>query len=422
MGNLSVLTRKCIGHRCWRGNPMQNVASKRELWNKLANDHVDDEQWNNWVWQLQKRITKIDTLKKVIPLSLEEEQEISAVLKHFPMSVSPYFLTHVRQLIDTGEEGKANALKRIFLPSIQEISPICKTEIVNGMGENGSTPHRFISQLYPDRALLFVTDSCPIYCRYCFRRRKIIREVGEDEKEEGILKKTNLEKAVEYIKTTVRNGEKIRDVILSGGDPLSLSDKRLDEILTGIKSIKTVEILRIDTIFPAVLPQRITDSFVSMIRKHHPLFMTIHFVHPAEITDEVKKACAKLVDAGIPLGTYTPILKGINNDKESIKMLLWGLIKMRIRPYYLVQFLPTKWTEHFRVPLMKSLSLLEGFHGGLSGIAIPTFKVYIKGKGKVPLLPQYYVKRTCEGHLLKTWSEEIALYEEPKEDDEEHSV
>jgi lysine 2,3-aminomutase len=405
------------------------MKTKREMWNDLTGSQVTEKDWNNWIWQMQKRVDSIDELKKIIPLSPEEQQKISLVLKHFRMAVPPYFLIHVRNLIDKGEEANASALKKIFLPDtpeiLPEISPTSEMKTTDGMGEDASTPFKFISQLYPDRILLFVTNECPIRCRYCFRRRKVIpkvpREDKKDQKIETLLEGENLEKAIKYIKEEVRNGTKIRDVILSGGDPLSLGDEKLDKILTALRSVKNVEILRIDSIFPVVLPQRITDSLVKILKKHHPLFMTLHFIHPAEITEEVKEACAKLVDAGIPLGTYTPILKGISDDREILKTLLFELVKMRIRPYYLVQFIPTKWTEHFRVPLLDSLKLIDGIYGYISGLAVPHFHVYVKrkedlrGEGKVILLPlDIYRGRTKEGHLLKTYRGEIGFYEEPE--------
>jgi len=369
---------------------------------------ISEEDWSNWLWQEKNRVTSIEVLKKFIPISQNEEKEVTRVLNHFIMSVTPYFLTHVSLLYDKGESRFAKTLTKTFLPSLNEISDNYFSE--DGLGENGSTPHGFISQLYPDRVLLFLTHYCPFYCRYCFRRRKVILS-PEQEIPSSVLQ--NIEKSLYFIK----NNRNIRDVILSGGEPLSINDEQLENIIYSLRKIEHVKIIRIDTKIPAVMPMRITDKLVNMLKKYHPIFINLHFVHPKEIIEETKNACLKLVDAGIPLGTYTPILKGINDDKDILKELFWKLVQIRIRPYYLVQFVPTKHAEHFKVPLKKSLELLEKIHWELSGIAVPHFKVYIKGKGKVSLLPQWYLGKNQKGHLFKTWKGEGIFFEDPEKED-----
>ena len=389
------------------------IKEKIDLWNQRLNTSISAKEWNSWRWQVRNSITTLDKLKKFIPLDAEEENEIKEVLKHFVVSVTPFFIANVALLYSKGREEDVKAIAKCFVPSVNEIS--YQSQFMNdGLGEKDTTPFSYISQLYKDRVLLFTTNNCPFYCRYCFRRRKVILNPKEN-RPEDLMIGDNLEKALQYI----RERKEIRDVILSGGEPLSLNDNRLERIIKSLREISHVKIIRIDTKMPVVIPMRITEALVRMLKMYHPIFMTLHFVHPAEITPEVREACERLVDAGIPLGTYTPVLKGINDSKEILKRLFWELVQIRIRPYYLVQFVPTGWTEHFRVSLMESLNFLEGIHGELSGIAIPTFKVYTKGCGKVPLLPQYYIKRTPKGHLLRTWSGDVAIYEEPGENDEE---
>jgi lysine 2,3-aminomutase len=384
----------------------------RRLWNENTGNAVSEEEWSSWTWQSRNAVGDLHTLKKFIPLSKREEEDVKIVLNHFRMSVTPHYLSLVSSLFQKGEADDAKSLLLTFLPSTYELidEETTRSSIVDGLGEEGTTPYPFLYQLYEDRLLFFVTHYCPFYCRYCFRRRKVIPRSGGFTPPQAPLSKDNLGKVIEYISSR----PKIRDVILSGGEPLSLADERLEEILAELRKIQHVKIIRIDTKIPAVMPMRITDKLVDMLRKYHPLFMTLHFVHPVEITEEAKEACEKLVDAGIPLGTYTPVLRGVNDDREVLKELFWKLVLCRVRPYYLVQFVPTKWAEHFRIPLLKSLKLLEGIHGEISGIAIPTFKVYTPGSGKIPLLPQYYVRKTEKGHILKSWRGEEVLYEEPE--------
>jgi lysine 2,3-aminomutase len=393
-----------------------SIKRKLELWNEKFNVKVKLKEWISWEWQFKNAIKKIDFLERFIPLNEERKAEIIKVLDNFIMSITPHYLTNVALLLLDGKENEAKSLMKSFIPSIYELQTktdllvkdynVSKTDI-DGLGEDGTTPFSYMSQLYKDRILLFVTHLCPFYCRYCFRRRKVI--IGPDEEPpENIFANGNLDKVIDFI----RKNKEIRDVIISGGEPLFLSDEKIEKILKLIREIKHVKIIRIDTKIPVIAPMRITKELIKILKKYHPLFMTLHFIHPSEITPETKNACEMLADAGIPLGTYTPILKDINDNREVLKNLFWELVQIRVRPYYLVQFVPTIWTEHFRVPLEESLKLIDGIHGELSGIAIPSFKVYVPGKGKVPLLPNYYIKKTQEGHLLRTKDGDIEIYKE----------
>jgi lysine 2,3-aminomutase len=384
------------------------IKEKINIWNKRLNTSVTQKEWNSWKWQVKNSLKTLKEIEKFIPLTETEKNNIKEVCEHFPMLVTPHFISNVALLYFQGRKEEADALTKCCLPSRSELN-ITPQGTDDGLGEEGTTPYPFISQLYRDRILLFVSHHCPFFCRYCFRRRKVILPPNQKFKNVSIAIGNNLEKVLSYIKEK----KDIRDVILSGGEPLLLSDNQIEKILKLLRQISHVKIIRVDTKMPIVVPMRITKDLVKMLKKYHPIFMTLHFVHPAEITPEVEEACERLVDAGIPLGTYTPVLRGINDNRETLKELFWRLVQIRIRPYYLVQFVPTPWTEHFRVPLEKSLSLIEGIHGELSGLAIPSFKVYVPGKGKVPLLPNYYIKRTPQGHLLKTINGKEGLYEEP---------
>lgn len=392
------------------------IEHKVKVWNSLTNQCISSSDWLDWKWQFRNRIQNAEMLVNLLNLDAQTKNEIITVGKKFLISTTPFQIIRIYDLITSQRNKDASELKKVFLPSIYELNTPSEG-IIDGLGEDGTSVYPFISQLYPDRVLLFVTDVCPLYCRYCFRRRKVIHEKPVISRPQSIIDEENLAKAIKYI----TSNPSIRDVILSGGEPLILSDKHLEKIISELRKVKHVDIIRIDTKMPTVIPQRITDSLINMLRKYHPIFMTLHFVHPAEIDEEVKIAVTKLADAGIPLGTYTPVLRGINNDRETLKILFWELVKMRIRPYYLVHFVPTIWTEHFRVPLRETLNLIAGMQYELSGIALPQLKVYVPKLGKVPLVPQKIEGPIVKGNkniykfIIPTPDgEKIIYYEEPK--------
>lgn len=385
-----------------------------KIWNSCLGTSTTKKDWNSWIWQESHAVHDIATVARFVPLSHQERSEAERVQQLFQMGTTPYYLALIRSLHLKGDDHNARRLVKSFVPSLHELADevrmvqACKGGSgIDGMGEDGTTPFPFLSQLYKDRILLFTTHHCPFFCRYCFRRRKVILNSGSAVPE-TILHGDNLDKTIEYIK----DHPDIRDVILSGGEPLSLGEAQLDRILSALRSIDHVKIIRIDTKIPVVMPMRITHSLLKMLRRHHPLYINIHCIHASEITNEMKASCEKLVNAGIPLGSYTPLLRGINDSRESLRDLFWNLVLCRVRPYYLVQLVGTKWTEQFRVPLMESLSLLDGIHGELSGVAVPTFKVYVPGEGKIPLSPDYYVHKTQKGHILRNWKGEEVLYED----------
>lgn len=374
---------------------------------------ISEKEWNDWHWQLKNSIKSIKELKEILGLPLEISEEIEKVINYFPMSITPYYLMVLRNVIENKGIDASLPLMRTVLPSIEELKNV--KEFIDGVGEEGTTPFSCVSRFYPDRALIFVTSMCPCYCRYCFRRRK----VGGKEK---IFSKDDLQKAIEYIKKSPpREGKGkedplIRDVILSGGDPLILDDGNLEWIFSQIREIPHVKILRIDTKVPVTLPQRITDDLVQLLKKYKVYYMIINFVHPYEITDEVSKVCEKLADAGIQLASHTPLLKGVNDSSDVIKELMLNLVEIRVRPYYLIQFIPTKWTEHFRTSITKGIKIIEDIWGYISGIANPVYIVYLPhGKGKVPVYPNYIISRVKEGYIFRNFENEEVLYYSPLE-------
>ena len=366
---------------------------------------VTQEEWDDWRWHMRRRIRTLKDLSAVISLKTWEERDIAQVLQRLPMAVTPYFAFHIRRLEESGQMGDAEALKRTVKPDISEITTV-GFDTDDGVGEELNRPTPCVSQFYDDRVLLSLNNLCSVYCRYCFRKRKVGR------REEFIISEGELRQAIDYI----RKNTNIRDVILSGGDPLSMPDVRLREIISEIRSIEHVYIIRIDTKFPVSLPQRITDDLVSMLKEFHPLFMTLHFTHPGELSPETKEKCEKLADAGIPLGTYTPLLKGVNDDKEILKRLFLGLIRVRVRPYYLVHFIETKFAHHFKTSIVKGLEILDGLHGYISGYALPQYVVYLpEGGGKVPIQPDYIDKQTTEGYWFRNPKGEVQFYPDPTE-------
>ncbi len=280
--------------------------------------------------------------------------------------------------------------------------------LTDGIGEE-QEPAKCAPQLvnfYQDRVLLSLSNSCTSYCRFCFRRRKVGDTLNEGAE-------IDVDKALEYI----RRNTAIREVIVSGGDPLVLSDKKLQRVLCQLKSIPHVKVLRVDTKALVTLPQRVTPDLIEVLAAHKPIYVVGNFLHPAELTQETLKACARLVDAGIPVVAHTALLKGVNDDPEVIADLMWCMVENRVLPYYLIQFIPIKWTEHFRVPVEKGIEIMDRLHGRLSGLANPTYIVYLPdGKGKVPLLPCYLLRRTSEGYWFRNYEGEEVLYREPKQD------
>jgi lysine 2,3-aminomutase len=352
------------------------------------------DSWNDWKWQLRNSITSIDDLRKIMRLSEKEILAINNLKGRLPLRITPYFAS---MIYDT---NFADPLRRNVIPVVEELLQ-STGEQSDPLHEKSFSPVKGIVHRYPDRVLFTVTQICSNYCRYCTRSHS----VGRLDK----LGRQDYEKAFNYIAAH----KEVRDVLISGGDPLTLSDETLDFILSNIRKIEHVEIVRIGTRTPVVLPQRITDSLISVLRKYHPLFLSLHFSHPSEITEECAKACNKLADGGFPLGSQTVLLKGINDNVPVMKELMHKLLKIRVRPYYLYQCDLIPGSGHFRTTVRKGLEIMKGLRGYTSGYAVPTFVIDAPGGGgKIPLLPDYVVEHNDEKIVLRNYKGTLCEYPE----------
>ncbi len=341
--------------------------------------------WNDWRWQNRNRIRTLGEAAAVFDLSADEREAIRRHRGALPLGLTPYYAS----LLDPADA--ARGLRRTVLPVTAEYT-VAAGEGQDPLEEEAHSPVPGIVHRYPDRVLLLVTNFCSVYCRYCTRAR-MVGAAGE-----GSVKKTDLERALEYIEQTPA----VRDVLISGGDPLSLDDERLEYVLRRLQKIAHVAIVRIGSKQPVVQPMRITPSLCKMLRRYHPLFMSLHFTHPDELTPEVAQACGRLADAGIPLGSQTVLLKGVNDDEATLKDLMLGLLQIRVRPYYLFQCDMISGSAHLRTPLERGLELIRSLHGDLSGYAVPSFVVEAPGgSGKVPLAPDYVAGRDGSDWLLR---------------------
>ncbi len=352
------------------------------------------DSWNDWKWQLRNTITSIEDLKKIMKLSEKEIIAINNLKGRLPLRITPYFASLIY------ESKPSHPLRRNVIPVVEELLET-SSEQSDPLHEKSFSPIKGIVHRYPDRVLFTVTQVCSNYCRYCTRSHS----VGRLDK----LGRQDYERAFNYI----ASHKEVRDVLISGGDPLTLNDETLDYILSNIRNIGHVEIIRIGTRIPVVLPQRVTDGLINILRKYHPLFISLHFSHPAEITDECAKACIKLADGGFPLGSQTVLLKGINDNVPTMKELMHRLLKIRVRPYYLYQCDLIPGSGHFRTTVKKGLEIIKGLRGFTSGYAVPTFVVDAPGGGgKIPLLPNYVVEHNDERIVLRNYKGVLCEYPE----------
>jgi lysine 2,3-aminomutase len=357
---------------------------------------VTDRQWNDWRWQSQHRIKRLEQFEKLITLSEDERNALVQGGTLLPVGVTPYYMS----LLDP--EDAQQPLRKTVIPTTSEFKRSVG-EADDPLGEDGHSPVPGLVHRYPDRVLLLPFDFCSTYCRYCTRSRV----VGHGE----IVPN---EKRLEAIFHYLEDATQVRDVLISGGDPLALSDDKLDWILSRLRAIPHLEFVRIGTKMPAVLPQRITGDLVRMLRKYHPLWMSIHFLHPEECTPESKRACERLSDAGIPLGSQTVLLRGVNDNVETMKQLVHRLLLMRVRPYYLYQCDPISGSAHFRTPVSKGLEIIQGLRGHTTGYAVPTFVIDAPGGGgKIPLQPESVVGRDGDWLVLKNFEGREYRYPDP---------
>lgn len=360
-------------------------------------EDVTDDQWNDWKWQVKNRIETVDELKKYIPLTEEEEEGVKKCLQSLRMSITPYYLS----LIDI--QDPQDPIRKQAITTASELIR-SDADLTDPLHEDGDSPVPGLTHRYPDRALLLVTDQCSMYCRHCTRRRF----AGQHD---NTLPMTQIDNAIDYIaKTPV-----IRDVLISGGDPLLLSDDKLEYIIKRLREIPHVEIVRLGSRTPVVMPQRITEDFVNMLKKYHPIWLNTHFNHPNEITKESKEACERLSNAGIPLGNQSVLLRGVNDCVHVMKKLVHELVKIRVRPYYIYQCDLSVGLQHFRTTVSKGIEIIEGLRGHTSGFCIPTFVVDAPGGGgKIPVMPNYVVSQGYNTVIFRNFEGVITTYQEPK--------
>lgn len=358
---------------------------------------VSDEQWYDWKWQVKNRVETLDDLKKYVALTAEEEQGVANALKTLRMAITPYYLS----LIDPNNPN--DPVRRQAIPTAAELYQ-ADADLLDPLHEDEDSPAPGLTHRYPDRVLFLITDMCSMYCRHCTRRRF----AGQHDCESTM---DRIDKCIDYIAKTPQ----VRDVLLSGGDALMVSDKLLESIIQRLRAIPHVEIIRIGSRTPVVCPMRITDELVNMLKKYHPIWLNTHFNHPNECTQDAKAACERLADAGIPLGNQSVLLRGVNDDVRVFKKLVHELVKMRVRPYYIYQCDLSMGLEHFRTPVSKGLEIMENLRGHTSGYAVPTFVVDAPGGGgKTPVMPQYVISQSPNKVILRNFEGVITTYTEPE--------
>ena len=352
-----------------------------------------EEDWNNYKWQLSNRIRDVDTLSKIVNLTETEKKHISKVGKKYRWAISPYYAS----LMDL--DDKYDPIRLLAIPSVIEI--VEDSGDNDPMAEEYTNPAGSITRRYPDRLIINVTNECAMYCRHCQRRRNFGQK--DEHKSTEVIKQS-----IDYIK----DNKEIRDILITGGDPLTLPTDRLEWILKELKEIPHVEYIRIGSRVPVTMPQRIDDELVNMLKKYHPIYVNTHFNHPKEVTRESKEACEKLANAGIPLGNQAVLLNGINNDKFVMRCLNHELLKIRVKPYYIFHAKHVKGTVHFNTSIDDGLEIMEYLRGYTSGMAIPTYIVNApKGQGKTPILPQYLISRGKDYIMFRTWEGKVIKYE-----------
>ncbi|XPV77572.1 MAG: lysine 2,3-aminomutase [Desulfovibrio sp.] len=371
---------------------------QQELAGIIDNDSSRSD-WTDWKWHIKNSIKSVGSFEKALGIKFSaREQKIHEVtLNKFPLAITPYYLS----LIDKDDYENDPIFRQAF-PDPRELR-IVPSDMTDPLHEDKDSPVPGITHRYPDRVLFHISNICSMYCRHCTRKRK----VGD---RDSIPNRAQLEAGIEYI----RNTPQVRDVLLSGGDPLMLSDEVLDWILTEVEKIEHVEVIRIGTRMPVVLPYRITDDLVNMLKKHHPIWINTHFNHPREMTASSRKALTKLADAGIPLGNQSVLLAGVNDCPRLIKTLNQKLVRNRVRPYYLYQCDLSEGLSHFRTPIGKGMEILESLRGHTSGFSVPTYVVDAPGGGgKIPVMPNYIVSWATNKVVLRNYEGVITTYTEP---------
>jgi lysine 2,3-aminomutase len=357
---------------------------------------VPDAVWNDWHWQQRERVTRLEQLERVVNVTPDERRAVVETGAEFQMGITPYYAA----LMDPDDPSCPVRLQSV--PTMDE-TIVSAVDLDDPLAEERDMPTPGITHRYPDRVLFYVTHNCPVYCRHCTRKRKVADPTSAAAKKQ-------IEDSLAYIE---KHAE-VRDVVISGGDPLSLSDERLDYILGRLRAIPHVEMFRLGTRNVVTLPQRVTDDFVRMLREHHPLYVNTHFNHPKECTAEAFEAARRIADAGCPIGNQMVLLKGVNDDPAIVKELNHKLLLMRIRPYYIYQCDLAKGIGHFRTPVEAGIRIIEALRGHTSGLAVPQFVIDAPhGGGKIPVNPQYVVGREGKRWILRNYAGKRFEYEEP---------
>jgi lysine 2,3-aminomutase len=372
----------------------QALETRQRVWGD-----VSDDQWNDWRWQLSHRLNSVDEIAQVVELTDEEREGLSAPDK-FRVDVTPYFAT----LMDPHDDRCP--VRRQVIPLGRELRAFTSM-MEDSLAEDAHSPVPGLVHRYPDRVLMLVTTQCASYCRYCTRSR-IVGDASAN------FSRQEHQAQIDYIASTPQ----VRDVLLSGGDPLTMPPKLLERILSDLRAIPHVEIIRIGSRVPVFLPQRIDQAFCEMIRQYHPFWINIHVNHPKEITPELREACARMADAGIPLGNQSVLLAGINDSVHIQRLLVHELVKMRVRPYYLYQCDLVEGAGHFRTSVAKGIEIIEGLRGHTSGYAVPTYVVDAPGGGgKIPVMPNYVISQAPGKVVLRNYEGYITTYAEPMDYD-----
>lgn len=359
---------------------------------------VSDVDWNDWRWQVANRATTVQNLEEYgVTLTEEERKGIEVALGRLRMAVTPYYLS----LIDL--DNPYDPIRKQAIPTSKELY-FAPYEDADPLAEDEFSPVPCLTHRYPDRVLLLVTDQCAMYCRHCTRRRF----AGQHD---NYVPLEQIMHGVDYI----RNHKEIRDVLISGGDPLMLSDDALEKVISELRAIEHVEIIRFGSRTPIVCPQRITPELCNMLRNYHPIWCNVQFNHPNEMTEEAYRACGMLADAGIPLGNQSVLLAGVNDCVYVMKDLVNLLVKARVRPYYIYNCDPSLGLSHFRTPVSKGIEIMEALRGHTTGFCVPTFVVDAPGGGgKTPVMPNYLISQTPRKVILRNFEGVITTYTEPE--------
>lgn len=357
---------------------------------------VPGKDWNDWTWQFRNRVQTVEELAKFIPLTEKEQAQINHVTARYPLSITPYYLS----LINPNDPD--DPIRKQAVPSFLEVA-FAGLGQEDPLNEEAQSVVPGLVHRYPDRVLMVLTDICPMFCRHCTRKREW--------KNGGWVRTAReVDKMLDYI----RKNKTIRDVVISGGDPLTLSTRRLEEVISGLREIEHVEIIRIGSRLPVVLPQRIDADLCAMLSRYGPIWLNTHFNHPDEITPESAGACDRLLRSGVPVNNQSVLMRGINDSVETFSKLCQKLLKIKVRPYYLFQCDEVQGTEHLRTPVEVGMKIIAGMRGYTSGLAIPTFVVDLThGGGKVPLQPNYVHSQEGEELTLRNYQGNLFRYRNP---------